>query len=448
MKNYSNIFYWLIPLIVLVFYWYFLGQYSVNIPYYDDYGTILWFYAKIQLMEFPHLLGYLFHQHNEHRLLFNRLIVIFSYYFLGELDLRFFIFLGNMALLGIVGVLAFIYKDERKLPIIIAISSLLIFNLSGYETMFWAMASVSNYYVIFFALLSFVLLGQNKTVYFILALFFACLSAYTQANGLNALIAANIYLIWKVKIDTSKIDKIKLFFTLVISILIFIAYFVNYHTPSQHSSIQESLSYPFRLMEFFFAFLGSISFTPLKAIGISESLSIYGAILLGCLLFFAFLYLSYRRFYQKYPAIYLFMLFLLGSAAMASLGRSSFGINQAFASRYLINSAILSFLVIISLLCLYEFKYSLKQKFNMSILGLLIMYSIGTYVIYLPTVRALHNAKITGAQLFTQHKISDHLSHPNKKFAVDMLNELEKQRRYSISKSLENMGFSASKKLN
>jgi len=428
-KNFFHL-HWVIASIILSIYFYMLWLYSVNIPFHDDYDNILQFYIQWNELDTEKFVVFLFSQHNEHRLLFNRLIFMSVYGVLGEIDLRIFIFIGNFALVLILGVFLFLYKRSQWLPFISIISVFLLFQFGTNSTSFWAMASLSNYYVILFALLSMVFITQKRLTYFGLAIFFACLSVYTQANGLVVLVVGLIYLGWLRLQSKQHNINIKFFIWLVFSLLIIMLYFYGYSKHTNHSSFTEAVNKLSLLIGYFFAFLGSTVYAPLHFLTANRDLSIAIAVIFGIILFVCFLYLTYRKAYKEQPIIYLFILFLLGSALMATLGRYHFGLVQALSSRYLINSACL--LIALSIAFSFIIKRSkIKQVGAIVLLFLVFSYSIMGYIIHMPTIEGRHKNLVDGAQLFYQQKISRKLSHPNTIHASILLQKMSQNYIYS-----------------
>ncbi len=271
-------------IVLIATYFSLLWLYAVNIPIADDYDTVFAFYLNYDQIESSSQLAHLFFaQHNEHRLFFDRLVFFAERLIAGEADLRRLIVIGNLALVGIFFLFFRIYRNSEIFPLIILAAPLLLFNFMSFETMFWAMASLSNFYVVFFSLMSFVLLTEYKEHrYFLGALTVAALSLYTQANGLLALLIGMLWLGWKTYESPSVQNKIYSGLWLGVTLLVVVFYFSSYTKPPHHPSIIESIKDPTYTLEYFFAFLGS----PLSYLGTRAS------IISGLFIFVLFLYLT------------------------------------------------------------------------------------------------------------------------------------------------------------
>ena len=95
----------LLTLLPIGIYFFFVWQYSVNIPSWDDYDTLE------NLLEIQHSESlsettvHILSQHNEHRIAFNRIVLLWSVWFFGEIDFKILAICGNTALLGLLFIL-------------------------------------------------------------------------------------------------------------------------------------------------------------------------------------------------------------------------------------------------------------------------------------------------------------------------------------------------------
>ena len=84
------------------FYFYFLVKHMVNAPINDDYTAVLDFLISYQKESSSYeKFKLLFSQHNEHRLFYNRVITLVSFYIFGQVNFNFLIVVGNLSLGGI-----------------------------------------------------------------------------------------------------------------------------------------------------------------------------------------------------------------------------------------------------------------------------------------------------------------------------------------------------------
>lgn len=298
-----------------VFFFWVIASVAINIPIGDDFDTVPGFLNSfLSAGDLLDKAGLLFEQHNEHRLVFNRLVTLAQYYLFGEADLRSLIIFGNLSLAGLFVTLALIYGKRLETVLYLLPASLFIFNFEYYETVNWAMASVSNLYVLFFVLLSlYLLLERPKAASFAGALICYAVAAFTQGGGLFAGIAgvATLALCRQFK---------KAALWGVVTAALFGLYFYGYNTPAGHPSVLSVIgAEPLLPIRFFFSFLGS----PLPMPEV-----------FGILSFGFFIYLTVRGYCVENRAVYAFLLFLFITAAVTSITRSGFGLDQALASRY------------------------------------------------------------------------------------------------------------------
>lgn len=299
---------------VLFFFWVVLSV-AINIPIGDDFDTVPGFLNRfLSAGDLIGKAGLLFEQHNEHRLVFSRLVALAQYCLFGEADLRALIIFGNLSLAGLFVTIAIIYRKRLGSVLYLLPASLIIFNFEYYETVNWAMASVSNLYVLFFALLSlYLLLELPKAASFAGALICYTVAAFTQGGGLFAGIAGVATLALCRQFNKAAVWG-------VVTAALFGIYFYGYNTPAGHPSVLSVISAePLLPIRFFFSFLGSPLPTP----------EVFGIFSFGF-----FVYLTLRGYCAGNRAVYAFLLFLFITAALTALTRSGFGLDQALASRY------------------------------------------------------------------------------------------------------------------
>lgn len=305
-----------------VFFFYVISSVAVNIPIGDDFDTVLGFLNSFlstgDTLEKARLV---FEQHNEHRLAFNRLVTLIQYYLAGEADLRALIVFGNLSVAGIAVLLILIFRERLERAFYLLPASLMIFNFQYYETINWAMASVSNLYVLFFAFLSFyLLLVRASGASFAGAVVCYAAAAFTQGGGLFVGLAGLAGLALSREYRRAVVWGL---FTLIL----FALYFYGYRSPEGHPSVFAVLSAgPLIPVRFFFSFLGSSLPMP----------EVFGLISFGF-----FIYLTIRGYYRENRAVYAFLLFLFITAAVTSVTRSGFGLDQSLASRYRVVSALI-----------------------------------------------------------------------------------------------------------
>jgi hypothetical protein len=306
---------WLLFLFPFVLYVIYVIRYSLNIPIWDDFDLILHFINNFVLAaSLKERLLLLFLQHNEHRMVFERIIFVLQYYLFGEVTFESLNYFGNLGWLLSVAFLAYVWKDKNHpsaLDLLPYAYLLLAFIYT--ESMFWASSSLSFYWSAFFALL-FIYFLVRDSCFLICALL--GLALFTSGGGLGLIPLALGYLLIK------RHYKHLIIFTLY-SLVIVSVYFYHYAWPQPGEDL-------FRLTDFLlylkygFTFLGA-SWELLT--GVQGSGLVCGVI--GCL-FLAVLWF-------KSPSddfTWLLLGFVVLVAAEAALLRSRLGIGQALSTRY------------------------------------------------------------------------------------------------------------------
>jgi hypothetical protein len=171
-----------------------LYRQRLSVPYHDDYGVILVF-----ANEYGHFHGFAAKildiattQNNDYKLSLVHFIVAIELEFTGRLNFAFLVILGNFCLLAIAYLLWHVYRRQgihlnQRLLEFVPIS-LLLFSLTYWETVNWAMAGLQNFSVILFSLLAIYLLVPKATKslsvpVLLLACISAMLAAFSSANG-------------------------------------------------------------------------------------------------------------------------------------------------------------------------------------------------------------------------------------------------------------------------
>ena len=177
----------LLALPIVVFGWTW-QHYAVNIPKWDDHALRAFLYYSGQEPTFSGKLQWLFKQHNEHRIVYDRIVTALDYGLFGQLNYTHLMLVGNLSLVGLLAVFAGVLRRKEgvvwyQLPILYALPvALLLFNLSQWENMFWGMASLQNFSVVLWVLGAFYLLTYADR--WGLALLMAILATLTSGNGL------------------------------------------------------------------------------------------------------------------------------------------------------------------------------------------------------------------------------------------------------------------------
>jgi len=351
-------------------------KYMPNIPFLDDYDVILHFILKYQNADsFWTSLSLFFEQHNEHRIAFGKLITLLVYHIWGQLDLRLLTFLGN---LGLIGCLLVLYKmisiEQRDKFLYFVPISLLLFQFQYVETILWAMAALSNIFVLFFALLSLHMLNTEGRLNFLVAFLLAVLASFTQGMGIFTFAAAALLLVVKKNVRRFVV-------WLFLSGMVLGLYFVNYQKPPENPGITIFVA-PLSTFKYFVTFLGSSFPFPFFA---------------GLFFIAFFLFMTWKGYFKKNSAVYCGLVLIFLAAAAAALTRSNLGVEQAISSRYRIVSVLMPIFTYIFLVENYQDRNFKRFIFPVALIGSLVFNILSSSFNY--NYFRSHNVKLRAAMM-------------------------------------------------
>src|SRR5208282_3307673 len=187
-----------------IFFW-TIFRYSINIPYWDDYDILDFVLKFLDLKNLKDKTALIFAQHNEHRIAFDRMVALIDYYLYGGINFKHLIFIGNISLIGLTLVLFRAFRIEKDKFLYFIPAIYLLFQPQYWETIFWAMASLANLYVLFFAFLSIYFATKPSQRNFFLAVFFAILATFTSGSGMFVFLVVSAVLIYQKRFTTGLI---------------------------------------------------------------------------------------------------------------------------------------------------------------------------------------------------------------------------------------------------
>jgi hypothetical protein len=315
-------------LAIYVFY-FSIFAFAVNIPYWDDYDSILNFSNNFLGSSLKDKVPLIFSQHNEHRIVFTRISTLASYYLTGKINFKFLIFIGNISLIGllIIFLRSAAFAKKKFLYFIPAI--FLLFQPQYWGDIYFATSSLSSLCVLFFAFASLYLLKKESLKYFIFSLLLALLASFTGGNGMIVFFAGLLTLIYEKKY-------LKIIIWIFVGAGCILFYFHGYTKPPHHPSIADPIFvHPIHTIIYLFSFLGSCFLNS----GFNHAKPVYFlALLSGVLFSLYFIYLIKIKFYKRNIAIASFLLFLILTSCVTALCRSGFDL---FPSRYKIISTLI-----------------------------------------------------------------------------------------------------------
>ncbi len=169
--------------VVLYFSW--VNRFAVNVPQWDDFAVL----ASVRRLRESTTAGEWLHHlldfHNEHRLVYTRLVAwSVSRLSGGPVDFRVLIALGNASLLGLLALFGAGFRETRLPALAWLPVPFLLLHLQYFENTFFAMAALQNLTVWLWAGLALWHLSRATYPCYALALFFAALTTGTSGNGL------------------------------------------------------------------------------------------------------------------------------------------------------------------------------------------------------------------------------------------------------------------------
>ncbi len=301
---------------------------AINMPFEDDFDSGLKFIAtySFQVTTLAEKLKLLFSQHNEHRIVLNRIVFLTDYGLFGQINLRHMILIGNLSLVLVLGLLlrssfgraSSVQKLVYFLPV-----PFLLFQLHYWELTVWGMASVQNLYIFVFALLSFYALSRSvgQPVWFGVACTMAVVATFTSGNGLFTFL---------VGIPTLVLMKQyrQLGIWLVVAVVTISLYFWGYQTPGHHPPVFGTLlTAPGQFFDYLFTLTGcDINDKPDRAIVAGKWMLAVFAGLVG--------WNAYRNQLIANQTILMLLGFVYITCLSVTAARSGFGVVQALSPRY------------------------------------------------------------------------------------------------------------------
>ena len=302
------------------------------VPWWDEWEEVD---AVIHIHPLP--LSWLWAQHNEHRILFYRLLFLADIrWFHGRHWVEFAAMLAtqvlSLALLaGLLRVIGKLRGDLWRAGF--GLAAFCLFCPSQRENFDWGF-QISFLLPGFFLLLAlFGLLRSQLTLragrrwgYLFLAILAAAAATYANGNGIIA---------WPALVVTALLLRARPYVVALLALAggILLAFYLHgYVSPPQHSSPLHSLVHPWTWTMYTARYFGAKAFH--GALGTGAGV-VTGSILLLAGLVLAARSAARRQLRQPLPAALLaLMIFSVGTAFVTALGRMGFGLDQATASRY------------------------------------------------------------------------------------------------------------------
>jgi hypothetical protein len=316
----------------------------------------------------------LWFQHNEHRLLLPKAVM------LGLASLtRWNIFVEQIfnLFLSVIIFILFVIKVKRNfktyygkgLDFFILVLALLIFSLNQGESWFWSWNMQ-----IFFNLLAviagiFFLSARNLGLWHLgMAVFCGLAANYSYAVGLIYWPTSLMVIAFMAGEDRKK-KIVYLFLWMLIATLAISAFFINYARPEDQAILSLVLKWPWRYLQYVLAYLGAPLLPAEANPQASFLLGLSGLLLMTALSFF--LLKKSRVNFRELLPFFVLSLYAIGSALLTGIGRAGYGPIQAMSSRYITLSNMFWAYIF---LCLFLFL--ITQKKNILIYVIIISASL------------------------------------------------------------------------
>lgn len=319
----------LLPIFLLI---YMVSKYWVNVPFGDQWDFIpLIEKSYVGTLTF----GDFWAQHNEHRLIFPRLIMLALARFSGW-NIFYELWVNIILALAIFKVLTMlIYKTFKSVKInnfwFIPVISVIIFSLN--QSSNWLSGWQLQIFLNILATLGGIRLlseARIKQSSLILAIILGIVATYSFANGL---------LFWPVgffMIATSKgrnIYKMMLLW-IVFAIAVYFSYLWDYSKPYNHPSLWVFIHNPINFSLYILAYLGKpITAFSKDGVGLAQLAGFLGLVFL--ILSIIVLGRARHVTFQLIKPYIAISIYALGSAIITALGRVGFGLWQALSGHYI-----------------------------------------------------------------------------------------------------------------
>ncbi|PZV18018.1 MAG: hypothetical protein DCF22_02535 [Leptolyngbya sp.] len=342
----SSAFLLVIYLLPFTFVLWFVTTFGVNIPYQDQWELVSLFQriadGKATFQDF-------FVQHNEHRILFPKLIISVLA-FVSSWNIQWELYL-NILLAAIVFLLLYkisfdqTVQHNRSFHLANISTCFIVFSVGQWENWLWGFQIAWFFMNVCLAIAILVLsvrLNLALWVRLTVAALACIVATFSSAHGLLVWIAVIPSLIICCK-DYRQLRKVGLIWIFLFITACYL-YLIDYHKPSGHPSLLSFLEKPFLSLEYFLTLLGS----PLvRRSNFSAEVGL--AILLNFIFFVIFYFKQAGSRFSKDAAPWISLgCFTILFALMTTVGRSGFGVEQASASRY-VTVAILLVIALVQL---------------------------------------------------------------------------------------------------
>ena len=317
---------------------YLMFSYAVDVPYGDQWDAIAPLFAKMRASTLG--FGDFFAFHNEHRILFPRLLI----FPLGKLT-----HWNVRAEVGLIWVLACLcsvniwriavatgFRRERSFFGLFLLVNVLVFTPMQWENVLWGFQVGFFLPLVTITALPWAASATRRSLNFVLTIILCLVTTFSIASGFSSwLLAAPLLWFGRDK-RKSRREGILWVIWSVIAVASVLVYFHGYKGPDRHPNQWEALQEPILLCQFILAYLGN-PFCGGTQIAPALMAELTGGTLLVFLVA-AMIYLwrwrKDRQLIERAMPWVSLSSFTLISAALTMFGRINYGVDGAIQSRY------------------------------------------------------------------------------------------------------------------
>jgi hypothetical protein len=345
------------PIAIAIF---FVKNFGVNVPHWDQWALID-FFLKIQ--NFSVSFQDFFAQHNEHRILFPRIIIAILAFLSGwnnKLEMYFSLLLGviSFGLLYLIALKGF-YQNKYKHLLLFHTSNILccfiFFSLVQQENYLWGFQI--TWFLINFCLISaiacLVFMEEKKFhIAFIWAGLFCLIASFSSAHGLLTWLALLPLIIFSAGSLRDRALRTSLWISAFA--LAIVIYKIGYIKPENHPDTGFFIQQPVASIKYLLTLLGSLfwnAFLPRQWLGLLL-LTNFSAFNIA---FLRHPYSTFSHLIRPWLSIGWFTVLF---AVITTVGRAGFGVDQAASSRYVS----ISILLLIALIQMWRIFFSYDER--------------------------------------------------------------------------------------
>jgi len=321
-------------------------------------------------------------RNNEHYVLLTKLVYALNIVITGGSNVGLSLFTWFMALLQVLMLYHVIPVKHKQHPALFVVLLLVvaIFLFSPRQAHNWILgmsgtAWISANFFSLGAILALQYYASTAKLSYYWATFALSLCAIATYSTSLALFPTLIIAVLLLKLKRQDQVVIAVFSVVMVSL-----YLLSYSKPTNHPDIQNSFS---AFLTYFVAFIGALFNLKLEAALFSGTFGLISSLAMSVYTY------RKRTFWPVIIPWICIQLYVCGNAAMASLARSGFGVEQAFSSRYSALPALfwLAWVMIASTVCL-------QQRLNYRKLSLFILLSVSSVIVFNTYRIGLLSAKI------------------------------------------------------